>query len=64
MTKIGLRDLKEKFKDMSEQKKKGTENPNKIVDIVEKILEFTRQQQGQRLKILTPTKCWVDYQFL
>ena len=49
---------------MSEQKKKGTENPNKIVDIVEKILEFTRQQQGQRLKILTPTKCWVDYQFL
>ena len=37
-------------------KKKGTENPNKIADIVEKILEFNRQQQGQGLKILTPNQ--------
>ena len=35
-------------------KKKETENPNEIVNIVEKILEFNRQQSGQRLKILTP----------
>ena len=50
----GLRDLKEEIDDMSEQEK-GTENPNGIVDIVEKILEFNREQQGQGLKILTPT---------
>ena len=35
-------------------KKKETENPNEIVNIVEKILEFNRQQSGQGLKILTP----------
>ena len=28
--------------------------PNEIVNIIEKILEFNRQQRGQRLKILTP----------
>ena len=38
---------------MSEQEKE-TENPNEIVNIVEKILEFNRQQSGQGLKILTP----------
>ena len=50
----GLRDLKEEIEDMSEQEKE-TKNPNGIVDIVEKILEFNREQQGQGLKILTPT---------
>ena len=30
------------------------ENPNKIVDIVEKILNFNKQQKGKGLKILTP----------
>ena len=30
------------------------EQPNEIVNIVEKILEFNRQQSGQGLKILTP----------
>ena len=35
-------------------KKKETENPNEIVNIVEKILEFNRQQSGHGLKILTP----------
>ena len=49
----GLRDLKEEIEDMSEQEKE-IENPNEIVDIVEMILEFNRQQQGQGLKILTP----------
>ena len=30
------------------------ENPNKIINIVEKIPEFNNQQKGTRLKILTP----------
>ena len=30
------------------------ESRNKIVDIVEKILEFNKQQKGKGLKILTP----------
>ena len=40
---------------MSEEEKE-TKNPNEIADIVEKILEFNRQQQGQGLKILTPSQ--------
>ena len=40
---------------MSEQEKE-IENPNEIVDIVEMILEFNRQQQGQGLKIVTPNQ--------
>ena len=48
---------------MSEQEKE-TKNPNEVLDIVEMILEFNRQQQGQGLKILTQTKGLVDYQFL
>ena len=37
----------------------------KIIDIVERILEFNDKiQSGQAIKILTPTKCLVDYQFL
>ena len=47
-----MRDLKEEIGDISEQEKE-TENTNEIVDIVENILEFNRQQQGQGLKILT-----------
>ena len=49
----GLRDLKEEIEDTSEQEEE-TENPNDVVNIVEIILEFNRQQQGQDLKILTP----------
>ena len=30
------------------------ENPNKIVDIVEKILDFGKQQKGKEIKVLTP----------
>ena len=30
------------------------ENPNKIVDIFEKILDFSKQQKGKGIKILTP----------
>ena len=29
-------------------------NPNKIVDIVEKSLDFNKQQKGKGIKILTP----------
>ena len=50
-----LRDLKEKIEDMKEEEKE-TKNSNEIVDIVENILEFNRQQQGQGLKILTPNQ--------
>ena len=53
MTNSGLRDLKEEIENMSEQEKE-TENPNEIVNFVEKILEFNKQQSGQGLKILTP----------
>ena len=49
----GLRDLKEEIEDMSEEEKE-TKNPNGIIDIVENILEFNRQQRRQGLKILTP----------
>ena len=51
----GLKDLKEEIKLMSEQEKE-TENPNEIVNLVENILEFNRQQQGHRLKILTSSQ--------
>ena len=37
---------------MSEQEKENG-SPREIADIVEKILEFNRQQQGQGRKILT-----------
>ena len=51
----GLRFLKKEFEDMSQQEKE-IENPNEIIDLVENILEFNRQQQGQGLKILTPNQ--------
>ena len=55
MINSGLRDLKKEIEDMSQQEKE-IENPNEIIDLVEKILEFNRQQQGQGLKILTPNQ--------
>ena len=51
----GLRDLKEKIQDMSEEEKE-IKNPNEIVDVVEMILKFNRQQQGKGLKMLTPNQ--------
>ena len=59
----GLRDLKKEIENMSEGEKE-IDNPNETIDIVENILEFTRQQKGQGLKILTPTKWLVDNQLL
>ena len=49
LTNSGLRDLKEEIEDMSNKEKK-IDNPNEIVNIVGKILEFNRQQQGSGLK--------------
>ena len=44
---------------------KDTEKPNEIVDIVEKFLEFNEQNKpGQRLKIVAPTKCSIDYKLI
>ena len=50
----GLRDLREEIENMSEQEKR-IKNPNGVVDIVEMILEFNRQQHWQGLNILTPS---------
>ena len=51
----GLKDLKEKIKEMSKERK--IEKPDKIVKIVKKILKFNKQnQEGQGLKILTPSQ--------
>ena len=52
----GLKDLKEKIKEMSEEERK-IEKPDKIVKIVKKILNFNKQdQEGKGLKILTPNQ--------
>ena len=49
-------DLKDKIKEMSEDEKE-IEKPNKILKIVEEILEFNKQNQsGKGLKILTPNQ--------
>ena len=47
----GLRNLKEEIKEMGKDEKR-IERPDKIVEIVENILEFNEQnKQGERLKI-------------
>ena len=52
--KSGLSDLKNGIKKMSKNEIEN-EKPDKVVDIVEKILQFNKQnQEGQRLKVLTP----------
>ena len=54
--KSGLSDLKNEIERISEDEIK-IKKPYGIVDIVEKILEFNRQnQEGQGLKILTPNQ--------
>ena len=51
----GLRNLKEEIEDMSEQEKQ-IENADEIVHFeIVHILKLNRQQQGQGLKILTPS---------
>ena len=52
----GLKDLKEEIKKMSKEEIE-IEKPNKIVNIVEEIIEFNKKiQSGQGLKILTPNQ--------
>ena len=53
--KIGLNDLKDEIKKMSEDEKE-IEKPDKILKIVEEILDFNNKQNqlGRGLKILTP----------
>ena len=54
--KSGFSDLKNEIENMGEEEKE-IEKSNEIIDIVEKILEFNKQnQQGQGLKILTPNQ--------
>ena len=54
MIKSGLSNLKNEIKNMGEEEKE-TEKPNEIIDVVEKILEFNKQNQSrQGLKILIP----------
>ena len=53
MINSGSRDLKEENENMNKQEKE-IENPYGIVNIVETIPEFNRQQQEKGLKILTP----------
>ena len=53
MIESGSSDIKNEIKEMSDDEIE-IEKPDKIVNIVEKILEFNRQnQEGQGLKILT-----------
>ena len=53
LIKSGLSDFKNEIKKMSEEEKR-IENPYEIVNVVENMLEFNGQQQGQGLiKILT-----------
>ena len=47
----GLIDLRNDFK---RKEITENENPKKVVDIVEKIIDFNKQQKGKRIKILTP----------
>ena len=54
--KSGLSDFENEIEDVSE-KEKEIEKPYEIVDIVEKIFQFNKQnQEGQGLKILTPNQ--------
>ena len=54
LIKSAVNDLKYRTKQLSENKKR-IEKPDKIVDIVEKILGFNEKyQERQGLKILTP----------
>ena len=56
LIKSGLEDLKEEIKEMSKEERE-IEKPDKIVEIVEEILKFNKQnQEGQGIKILTPSQ--------
>ena len=53
MTESALTDLKDKIKNVFNNEK-GIEQPDKIMHVVEKIVDFNeRYQEGQGLKILS-----------
>ena len=49
----GLNDLKDEIEKMSKDEKE-IEKPDKVLKIVNEILDFNKQQQGSGLKILAP----------
>ena len=52
----GLKDFKEEIKKMSKEEKE-IEDPESIVNLVEEFLKFNKQkQEGQGIKILTPSQ--------
>ena len=56
MINSGLKDLKKEINKMSEDEKE-IEKPDKIVEIVEEVIKFNKQnQEGKGLKILTPNQ--------
>ena len=56
MINSGLKDLKEKIKEMSEEERE-VERPDKIAEIVEELLKFNKQnQKGKGTKLLTPNQ--------
>ena len=53
----GLSDLKDEIKKMSEDEKKKFEQPDKVLKILNKIIDFNKQiQEGLGLNILTPNQ--------
>ena len=60
-----LTNMKNIIKNVPKDKVSRVEENEKIIDIVERILELNREKQlGVGLRILTPNKCLVDYQLL
>ena len=56
MINSGFKDLKEEIKKIPEEERK-IEKPDKIVKIVDEILRFNKgKQEGQGIKILTPSQ--------
>ena len=46
--------LIDKRNDINRREISESKNPKKVVDIVEKVLEFNKQQKGKEIKILFP----------
>ena len=60
-----LNKMKKMVKNVPENEKFNIEDDEKIIDIVERILELnSKKQLGLGLKILTQAKCSVDCQLL
>ena len=47
---------------LKKRKVPENENPDKLIDIAEEIVNFNKHQEGSGLKILAPKKCFKDYQ--